>query len=149
MNCQCCGKIVETRDNFPLHTSCMRNHANHLDGIKSSRCKSAPKRTTVQYERIPDDFEGDFEALANPETYYAEAKRVHSLGIRRAGVFGSVCPKCLREDPADVYAPSAYAENPWLCNCDAQTISPARQSLEAHGLGHLKIGNHGRGNVAV
>ena len=126
----------------------MRNHANHLDGIKSSRCKSAPKRTTVQYERLPDDFEGDFTALANPDTYLAEAKRVRSLGIQRAGAFGSVCPRCLREDPQAEYTDGFYTENPWICSCDAQTVMRGKDALLALGLGHLGF-KGGRGNVAV
>ena len=148
MNCECCGKIVESRDNFALHTACMRNHHLHLMGERSSRCKSGVKRTTVEYQRLPADFEGDFEALMDPERYVAEATAVRALGIRRAGVFGATCPKCLMESPQADYAQRVYMDNPWICNCEAQAIVTGNEALTALGLSHLRV-ESGRGHVAV
>ena len=118
MNCECCGKIVETRDNFALHTACMRNHANHLVGERSSRCKSGVKRTTVPYERLPEDWQGLslLEMASDFDTWYAEAKRVRTEGgITRAGILGTSCPTCYRQVRYNLHLD--YDETKW-CSCE-------------------------------
>lgn len=126
MNCECCGKLVESRDNFALHTACMRNHAAHLIGERSSRCKSGVKRTSVEYQRLPDDFEGNFEALTGEfDAYFNEARSLHRIGIRRSGVFGTACPKCYRQMRYRSLGMSILdGREPW-CHCadvtEAQT----------------------------
>ena len=130
MTCECCGKIVESRDSFALHTACMRNHHLHLMGERSSRCKSVAKRTTVEYQRLPADFEGDYVALHDGNSYFTEAKRLRfELGISRAGTFGAICEKCHKEMPARE-GPSDPSCN--LCECG--TIADAATTMRALGL---------------
>ena len=119
MNCECCGKPVESRDSFALHTSCMKNHSAHLDGERSSRCKSGVKRTSAPYQRLPEDFEGNYERLTSGafDDYFAEAKMLRlSAGIQRSGVFGAACPKCYRQMRSRPLAQTIITDDLW-CYC--------------------------------
>jgi hypothetical protein len=147
MNCECCGKLVESRDNFALHTACMRNHHLHLMGERSSRCKSGVKRTTTPYEKLPEDWTGPgiIATALDWDLWYAEAKRVRLEGkISRAGILGTSCPRCYRQ--VRHHPELDYAEQ-W-CHCDDQ-IADVRDENAAHGV-PVTIGrSHKPGFTAV
>lgn len=131
--CRCCGKPVETRDAFPLHTACMRNHTAHSEGQRNSRCHEFRNvRTAIVYEKLPEDFAGpSMLELASMEfePWFQHAKAVKRAGITRAGVFGAACPKCYRQIR---YAPNLdYAET-W-CQCEG-VYSDVRDENVAHGV---------------
>lgn len=46
--------------------------------------------------RLPDGFEGDFEALKTFDGWMGESRRLNSAGDLRAGTLGASCPKCYK-----------------------------------------------------
>lgn len=49
------------------------------------------------YQKLPANYEGNFEALMHKDTYVAEAQHLHNSGIDRAGMHGVSCPKCYKQ----------------------------------------------------
>lgn len=131
-NCLCCGKAVDVRDGFALHTKCMRNHAAHLEGERSSRCRTGVKRTTIRYDKLPEDWTGLslIEMATVPfEEWKREGIRVkREGGIDRAGLAGASCPRCYRQ--VRQFDRATY-ESEW-CHCEDQ-LAPWAETMTAHG----------------
>ena len=48
----------------------------------------------TEYQKLPDDWEGDWEALKTAEGWEKQAKELEALGIKRSGHIGVSCPTC-------------------------------------------------------
>lgn len=80
---------------------------------------------TVEYQRLPDNFVGDFEALKTPEGWVKEAMRLHLMGFARAGVLGFSCPRCWR-----VVSPLRDEQpHPAQCQCEDREPHDAAPAL--------------------
>ena len=80
-----------------------------------------------EYQRLPDDFEGDYTALLSARSWTHEMMRLRRLGIERSGRIGSVCPDCMTETT------HAGADGGASCDCGA-TYTTVEEIIAAHGI---------------
>ena len=90
-----------------------------------------------KYTKIPDDFEGNFEALMSGDwdQYQTEAKRLRAIGIERVGIIGAVCPKCFRQCRNE--ASAIYPRKTW-CHCPEAPIVTGDEIVAALGFPQVR-----------
>lgn len=91
-----------------------------------------------------EGFQWDFSKLANPETYYAEAKRGYDLGIPSCGRFGVSCPKCYLPIGAD--GKGGKKDGISWCECEGRDGDP---KVVAEVLGFTQYGYGGTRKALV
>lgn len=88
---------------------------------------------SLPYQRLPDDFIGDFDALKSFDTYLAEAKRLRfEFGIGRAGQHGVSCPTCYKQLLAAEGGDQPDDDPDW-CQCPAPVRPTLAEIRGAHG----------------